>query len=219
MEALSKQPEREVIMPDPIISKTCKKCGEVKPFSMFYANKGGKHGLRSNCKKCQDIMTSDWDKANPERRKARKDAFYQANAKRISERDSAKHAANPEKQRARSAAKYAANPEKAKACSADWARRNPEARNAIARNRRAIARQAAGRHTSSDVLELLSLQQCMCVVCRTNIKNDYHVDHIIPLSKGGGNGKDNLQLLCPTCNLQKHAKHPVDFMQSRGFLL
>ena len=219
MEALSKQPVLEVIMPDSIISKTCKKCGEVKPFSMFYANKGGKHGLRSNCKKCQNIMTADWDKANPEKRKAMQDAFYQANAKRISVRDSAKHAANPEKQRARSAAKYAANPEKAKAFSAAWAKLNPEARSAHARNRRAINRKAEGVHTASDIHALLALQKCLCVVCRTSIKDSYHVDHIQPLSKGGGNGKHDIQLLCPTCNLQKHAKHPVDFMQSRGFLL
>lgn len=206
-------------MPDPIISKICKKCGEVKPFSMFYANKGGKHGLRSNCKKCQDIMTAEWDAANPEKRKARADSYYQANAKRISERDSAKHAANPEKQRARSAAKYAANPEKAKAFSAAWAKRNPEARSAHTRNRRAINRKAEGVHTASDIRALLALQKCMCVVCRTSIKDSYHVDHIQPLSKGGGNGKHNIQLLCPTCNLQKHAKHPVEFMQQRGFLL
>lgn len=29
----------------------------------------------------------------------------------------------------------------------------------------------------------------------------------------------NLQLLCPTCNQQKNAHDPIDFMQSRGFLL
>ena len=219
MEALSKQPVLEVIMPDPIISKTCKKCGEVKPFSMFYANKGGKHGLRSNCKTCQDIVVTEWAKANPERLKSTQAANYRVNAKRISERDSAKHAANPEKQRARSAAKYAANPEKAKAFSAAWAKMNPEARSAHARNRRAIHRNAEGVHTASDIHALLVLQKYMCVVCRTSIKDSYHVDHIYPLSRGGGNGKHDIQLLCPTCNMQKHAKHPVDFMQSRGFLL
>lgn len=35
----------------------------------------------------------------------------------------------------------------------------------------------------------------------------------------GTNTDDNIQLLRKLCNLQKSAKHPVDFMQQRGFLL
>ena len=39
-------------------------------------------------------------------------------------------------------------------------------------------------------------------------KGKYHVDHRMPLSLGGSNYPDNLQLLCPTCNLSKSATHP-----------
>lgn len=62
-------------------------------------------------------------------------------------------------------------------------------------------------------------QKWMCVVCRCDIKDGYHLDHIMPLALGGTNASVNLQLLCPACNRKKHAKHPVDFMQSQGFLL
>jgi len=34
----------------------------------------------------------------------------------------------------------------------------------------------------------------------------FHIDHIIPLSKGGENTKENLQVICRTCNLKKGAK-------------
>jgi 5-methylcytosine-specific restriction endonuclease McrA len=49
--------------------------------------------------------------------------------------------------------------------------------------------------------------------------DNYHLDHIVPLAIGGTNTDDNIQLLRQKCNQQKSAKHPIDFMQSRGFLL
>ena len=46
-----------------------------------------------------------------------------------------------------------------------------------------------------------------------------HLDHIMPLALGGSNTDDNIQLLRARCNLQKRAKHPVDFMRERGYLI
>ena len=43
--------------------------------------------------------------------------------------------------------------------------------------------------------------------------------HIIPLALGGANDDLNVQLLTPDCNQRKKAQHPVDYMQSQGFLL
>lgn len=62
-------------------------------------------------------------------------------------------------------------------------------------------------------------QKWMCVVCRASIKSFYHMDHVMPLAKGGKHEATNIQLLCPSCNVRKSAKHPIDFMQERGFLL
>lgn len=41
----------------------------------------------------------------------------------------------------------------------------------------------------------------------------------MPLALGGANEDWNIQLLRQRCNNQKKAKHPVDFMQSKGYLL
>lgn len=76
-----------------------------------------------------------------------------------------------------------------------------------------------GRLPSGTVAKIGALQKWLCVVCRDGIKDKYHADHIVPLAKGGLHVAENIQLLCPTCNVRKSAKDPIDFMQSRGFLL
>ncbi len=43
-----------------------------------------------------------------------------------------------------------------------------------------------------------------CVRCGS--KEKLHFDHIIPVSKGGGDSEENIQLLCGMCNLKKSDK-------------
>jgi hypothetical protein len=64
-------------------------------------------------------------------------------------------------------------------------------------NRRAIARSV--RH------EIFVRDNYRCLECgATNKDTTLHIDHIIPISQGGSNDKDNLQTLCKKCNLSKN---------------
>lgn len=106
-----------------------------------------------------------------------------------------------------------------------WAEANPEKANAASltssRNRRARKRGADEQHTPADIAEILRRQKYRCAYCGTSVRkiSNRHVDHIMPLSKGGSNGKGNLQVLCPPCNLRKAAKHPLDYARERGMLV
>lgn len=52
---------------------------------------------------------------------------------------------------------------------------------------------------------MLSSFNYRCADCgATNQETRLHIDHIVPISKGGSNKKENLQVLCKDCNLAKH---------------
>lgn len=87
------------------------------------------------------------------------------------------------------------------------------------RNARAKRRNAEGHHTKEDIQRILKDQKHKCANCLCDVSGGYHVDHIMPLKLGGTNWPDNLQILCPTCNLRKNAKHPIDWAQENGRLL
>lgn len=98
----------------------------------------------------------------------------------------------------------------------DWIKRNPERRKVYRNNRRA----AEGRVSKTEVDHIRAAQKAKCAICRVGLsKAGEHIDHIVPLSRGGANISANIQLLCPTCNYRKGSKDPIDFMQQLGKLL
>lgn len=84
-------------------------------------------------------------------------------------------------------------------------------------------RGAEGSHTGKDVQAIFQNQRGLCANCKKKLfksgAKKYHVDHVIPLAKGGSNWPSNLQCLCPTCNMRKGAKDPLDWAKENGRLL
>lgn len=76
-----------------------------------------------------------------------------------------------------------------------------------------------GRLPRGTIQRIGTAQRWRCAICAVSIISKYHMDHIMPLAKGGGHLPGNIQLLCPACNVRKSDKHPIDYMQERGFLL
>lgn len=74
-----------------------------------------------------------------------------------------------------------------------------------------VHREAIGR--------LMHLQRGKCASCGVDIRDSFHLDHIVPLAIGGAHALGNFQLLCPPCNLSKGAKSPLKFANERGRLL
>lgn len=201
--------------------KTCIKCLACKPVTDFPAARDRKDGRKNTCSACNRAIVAAWQKDNPERAKARQKAWNSANRERANANARARREVQEiaDKRDARNKAYYEANKEKVLQTAKAWKDRNPDAVKASGHRRRARKANASGSYSAKDVQSLMTTQRCRCVVCGKDIKDGYHVDHVMPLALGGSNDRSNIQLLCAFCNFSKGAKHPVDFMQRNGFLL
>lgn len=157
---------------------------------------------------------------NPEYFRGRNREYHKARDPEKA-RDSRKswRAANQEKLAEYIRAWQRANRDKVRVRNKKWSDANIEAVRAFRQNRRARECAAEGIHTAADVGRLLEAQGHRCAYCKTSVKKKRHLDHIVPLAKGGTNWPNNLQVLCPPCNQSKNAKDPIEFARELGRLL
>lgn len=81
-------------------------------------------------------------------------------------------------------------------------------------NRRAGENGASDRVTALDLRSVILDSGGKCGWCACALlKQDFEIDHIIPLTRQGSNRADNLALTCPDCNRRKSGKHPAQFAQ------
>lgn len=54
----------------------------------------------------------------------------------------------------------------------------------------------------------------VCMKCGKKVtRKNFHVDHIVPLAIGGDEWElANLELTCPSCNMQKGAKEEIEYV-------
>ena len=184
-------------------------------------NKETEHYKCGGCKPCTLARTAKYRKENPEKDRARK-AKYRAtkiDAEKERSRKAKFLAENIDKERERKRRYSAENRKKERERYAKYRSANPEKIRTHVINRRARKKMVGGKLSFNIVERMFRLQKGKCVCCGQLLGSDFHIDHIMPLALGGPNTDENIQLLRSECNLQKNAKHPIDFMQKRGFLL
>lgn len=183
----------------------CKKCGsvDIRPSGA--------------CRPCSSAHNKEYYKANKEKHLSVSKAWAEKNRERSRLIKKKWTDANKAKQRECIDKWKNANSERFKEKRKEWAKNNKDVLRIHCLNRR---RKIAGGKLSKTIVDDLMLKQKgRCPACRELLNNDYHLDHIMPIALGGKNEDSNIQLLHGMCNMKKNAKHPVDFMQSNGYLI
>jgi 5-methylcytosine-specific restriction endonuclease McrA len=201
----------------------CKSCRSIRDKKYYAANSEKVKASKSAWSKANPEQVkankAAWKKANPERARASNAKWAKANSEQVKEYQAEWRADNIKHIKEYSSAYRAANPEQLKESNAAWQKANPESCRIMSQNYRALKSINGGKLSKDLSAKLHKLQRGLCPCCSQPLGDNYHMDHIVPIKKGGPNIDSNIQLLRRQCNHQKHAKDPIDFMQSKGFLL
>jgi 5-methylcytosine-specific restriction endonuclease McrA len=155
--------------------------------------------------------------ANLEKLKQKEKEYYQANREKVSQRRKDDRQANPEKFRKRDREYRQANPEVSKIWAQENLERVRELTRESARKRRALKLQNG--HSPYSEAAILSLHGTNCHLCNQPIDFDaprqigkpgwelgLHIDHVIPISKGGSDTLKNVKPAHGLCNITKNNK-------------
>ncbi len=195
-----------------IEGRNCSKCKIYKLVENFNKSKKEKSGIESRCKLCVkkysqmrylrdkerlNNQTKEYKEKNPEKLKEQRRLY------RLKTKDMVKIYREKNRDRINEIQRKGNKRRRLQ---------NPELYRAKVQNRRHKEKQR-GEFKPKDIRKINELQDGKCFYCDIELNNKYHIDHFIPISKGGVNTPDNLRLACSDCNLRKHAKMPEDFLK------
>lgn len=201
--------------------KRCTKCGEMKPATTkaFCRHATGRGGLEAQCKSCRAASAKAWAQANPGRCRASNKAWEHANHERSNAQRRVRRKAHSERVRAQARAWYKAHPERVRAHAKAWRRANPEHRKAIDRRHIALKRNASiNDFTAAQWQAMLEYYNYSCAYC-LQLFDNLEQEHVIPLSRGGDNTRDNIVPACRSCNARKNNKTLLEFVVAESGLV
>lgn len=185
--------------------RRCTQCDVEKPFEEFHRSPKRKDGIYPWCKPCSIAKSKEYQ--NKPGRKEAKRKYDKDRSIRLADII-----------RAKGKIHYEANRERMVREAGEWAKKNPARRRAISlaykARRRAIER--AGM-SGREFAVWLDGRNKVCHWCAIECTESYHVDHVMPLSKGGAHEAWNLVISCKPCNQRKSNKHPLDWLSEIGY--
>jgi 5-methylcytosine-specific restriction endonuclease McrA len=139
-----------------------------------------------------------------EEAKTKNKAYYQDHKEELNARSKAYYQDHKEEVKAKNKAYHEANKEELNARSRAYGANNRDECNALSAKKRAVKRQAI--LPSSDLKLIKNLYKQRADTSKKH-GEEYHVDHIIPLSIGGAHHQDNMRIITAKENLKKHDQY------------
>ena len=216
--------------------RICAKCKISKLGTEFSLSLGSKDGLSCRCKACQreayaslekprlKALRAAWYSKNKPSLKGSRKAWRLENKERLQTRDAERRKKNKDKEKARHAdyylrnkaklrayhaANWLENKDKLYAKSTEWRKKNPQKIAVLGNRRRARVAAALATLTAEQWSAILELYGNCCAYCGRTGKMT--MDHVVPISRGGGTTADNVVPACQSCNSSKNARTPEEW--------
>jgi hypothetical protein len=178
------------------VLRQCPRCEKWKPLDGFTKHPTCKNGRSPTCKACRQLVTRNWQKANPEKMRASGARW---------------RAANPERQQAATKAWRQANPDwKSQYVTGNWRRYLRDLRYTSGGSRKHL--------TVDQLLALLERQSHKCALSgleMTCIRGQGRLATNASLDRIGATGAytiDNIQLVCDGVNMARKGLSIPDFI-------
>lgn len=179
-------------------SKTCTRCGEVKPLNEYGVQKNVKDGRKSRCKACLAELSRQYNANNPEKRRESERSWRDRNPNKVK--------AMAKRSRTIHADSYRDRLRK-------WKAENPDRVSANTLRRRANKLSLRSDYHAWQRKLIIELFGGCALTGRSD---NVHMDHFIALSTGcGGTWVGNMIPLDAELNISKGSRNPFEWIRER----
>lgn len=194
-------------------TKICGQCNEEKDLSEFYKDKSTKTGFSSQCKSCSQGYAQS-EKCKLTRKKRQETWLNSGEGKKVSKICHTCGCDQKLDKFDKDRSKRDGLATKCKQCAKEH-NQSEEGQAATARawhKRRAHIENTENTLTAQEWSDILEEQNNACNMCGREFSDDLKStkDHKIPVSRGGGLTRENVQALCRSCNSSKGTKTPEE---------